>query len=175
MIITDKIVTSVTPPKHNNVMWHNPETGELKIFGSKGWEVAGGGSLVSSFSINVLWRELKELRDSAKLIPGMSYRITDYVATTTNSESRSANHPFDIIVTADSENVLNENARAIKHEGDPYFEKCDLSAWQLKYSIDNDVNRWNWAQYALESYVFYFAGIELLGTLESSEDTTYEG
>lgn len=42
MKITDKIVTSVTQPQQTNVMWHNPETGELKIFGNKGWEVVGG-------------------------------------------------------------------------------------------------------------------------------------
>ena len=29
MKITDKIVTSVTPPQQTNVLWHNPETGEL--------------------------------------------------------------------------------------------------------------------------------------------------
>lgn len=42
MKITEKIVTSVTPPQQINVAWHNPETGELKIFGNKGWEVVGG-------------------------------------------------------------------------------------------------------------------------------------
>jgi hypothetical protein len=26
-------------------LWHNPETGELKIFGNKGWELAGGGNI----------------------------------------------------------------------------------------------------------------------------------
>ena len=43
MKITEKIVTSVTPPQQINVAWHNPETGELKMFGNKGWEVVGGG------------------------------------------------------------------------------------------------------------------------------------
>ena len=42
MKITEKIVTSVTPPQQINVMWHNPETGELKMFGKDGWGVAGG-------------------------------------------------------------------------------------------------------------------------------------
>ena len=42
MKITEKIVTSVTPPQQINVAWHNPETGELKMFGNKGWEVVGG-------------------------------------------------------------------------------------------------------------------------------------
>jgi hypothetical protein len=42
MKITEKIVTSVTQPQQTNVLWHNPETGELKIFGNNGWEVVGG-------------------------------------------------------------------------------------------------------------------------------------
>lgn len=95
--------------------------------------------------INTTWEELKALRDAGKLIAGEQYRITDYVATTVDPESRSANHPFDIIVTADSESVLNEDARAIAHEGDTYFEKCNLAAWQLRYCLDNDVERFTWA------------------------------
>ena len=44
MKIIDKIVTSVTQPQQTNVLWHNPETGELKMFGNKGWEVVGGSA-----------------------------------------------------------------------------------------------------------------------------------
>lgn len=42
MKITEKIVTSITQPQQTNVLWHNPETGELKMFGNTGWEVVGG-------------------------------------------------------------------------------------------------------------------------------------
>lgn len=42
MKITDKIITSTIEPQQKNVMWHNPETGELKMFGKDGWGVAGG-------------------------------------------------------------------------------------------------------------------------------------
>lgn len=138
-------------------------------------EPSGGGG--SPALVSVTHSELVTLRNESKLIPGQQYRITDYVATTIDPESRSANHPFDIIVTADSENVLNENARAIAHEGDTYFEKCDLSAWQLKYSIDNDASRWDWAQEEFDGYVvdIPIMGISLNATLESSEDTTYDG
>lgn len=44
MKTTDKIVTSVTAPQSTNVMWHNPETGKLKLFGQMGWEDVGGKS-----------------------------------------------------------------------------------------------------------------------------------
>ena len=94
--------------------------------------------------VNTTWAELKALRDAGELIAGQQYRITDYVATTIDTESRSANHPFDIIVTADDERTLNESARAIAHDGDTYFEQCNLAAWKLKYSLDNDDERFAW-------------------------------
>ena len=46
----------------------------------------------------------------------MQYRITDYDFTTTEEDTDSAHQLFDIIVTADSESVLNENARAVHHQ-----------------------------------------------------------
>lgn len=42
MKITDKIVTQIGQPSMTNVVWHNPDTNELKIYGKNGWEVVGG-------------------------------------------------------------------------------------------------------------------------------------
>ena len=42
MKIIDKIVKQTTEPKQKNVLWLNPKTGELKIFGNNGWETVGG-------------------------------------------------------------------------------------------------------------------------------------
>lgn len=95
--------------------------------------------------VNTTWYELKKLRDGKKLVPGMQYRITDYKCTTTQEDTLSAGHQFDIIVTADSENTLNEVARAAKHEGDTYFANCNLAAWKIWYSFDNNKNRFGWA------------------------------
>lgn len=119
--------------------------------------------------INVTWSELKALRDANTLVPGQYYRITDYVTTTNgksetcsspNSEtpvegqSRSAGHQFDIIVRADSASVLNENAKAAIHDGDTYFvrkygpyagQTVPVSAWKLKYCLDNDITKYEWA------------------------------
>lgn len=97
--------------------------------------------------ISVTWSELKEMRDNATLKPGQQYRITDYVTTTSQADTQSAGHPFDVIVTADSENTLNEEARACLHEGDTYFSDAgaNLAAWQIWYSLDNDVERFAWA------------------------------
>ena len=94
---------------------------------------------------SITWDELKTLRDSSKLIPGHQYRITDYQCTTTQEDTRSTGHQFDIIVTADSTNKLNEKARACLHDGDTYFKNSNLAAWQLWYSLDNDANRFAWA------------------------------
>lgn len=119
--------------------------------------VAGGGSGgISQMMIGITHAELKTLRDTGKLIPGMQYRITDYVATTVQEHTQSANHPFDIIVTADSVNELNEVASAIRHEGDLYFPATTkFEAWQIWYSLDNDTNRFEWADEANGKGVIY--------------------
>jgi hypothetical protein len=102
-------------------------------------------SIQAENTIKTTWAELKALRDEAKLNAGTFYRITDYVTTTTQEETKSANHPFDVIVLALSENTLCEDAKAILHEGDTYFAYSDLSAWELKYCLDNDKTRFAWA------------------------------
>ena len=96
-------------------------------------------------TISLAYSQLKTLRDGNKLVPGQSYRITDFVTTTTQAETRSASHPFDVIVVADSASKLNENARATLHEGDTYFTTSKLEAWELKYSLDNDTTKYSWA------------------------------
>ena len=93
----------------------------------------------------ITWSSLKSLVGTGSLIPGMHYRITDYQCTTTQDNTRSAGHVFDIIVTADDESTLNEVARAAKHDGDTYFADCDLNAWKLWYCLDNDTTRFAWA------------------------------
>lgn len=97
--------------------------------------------------MEVTWDDLKFLKDEGKLIPGMSYRITDYTATINPSltEVQSAGHQFDIVVIADGTNTLNENATAVLHSGDTYFKDCDLNSWRLKYCLDNDRSRFQWA------------------------------
>ena len=102
-------------------------------------------STVDSLITPITYAELVALRDSSSLVAGMQYRITDYACTTIQENTQSAGHPFDIIVTADSENTLNEEARAIQHQGDTYFADCDLNAWKIWYCLDNDNTRFAWA------------------------------
>ena len=107
--------------------------------------IGGGTTGATELSVKITWAELKALVDNSKLVVGQQYRITDYTCTTTQAATKSAGHVFDIIVTADSTNVLNEEARAIKHDEDTYFTNCDLNAWKIWYCIDNDTNRFAWA------------------------------
>ena len=107
--------------------------------------IGGGTTAATELLVKITWSELKTLMDNSQLVPGQQYRITDYTCTTTQAATKSAGHAFDIIVTADSTNVLNEEARAIQHEGDTYFNDCDLNEWKIWYCIDNDTNRFDWA------------------------------
>lgn len=101
--------------------------------------------LVGGSMAEVTHAELKALRDGGALVAGKQYRITDYVCTTVQENTQAADHQFDIIVTADDASTLNENARACLHDGDEYFAGCKLEAWKLKYTIDNDPERFVWA------------------------------
>ena len=90
--------------------------------------------------VKATYEEMTEMRAQGKLIPGQYYQITDYVTTVngaTITNARSAGHPFDILVRADSATVLNEQAWAVRHDGDTYFKDARLEAWELKYRLDN--------------------------------------
>ena len=93
----------------------------------------------------VTYAELKELRDNGELVEGHLYRITDYEFTTVQADTKSAGHVFDIIVLATSTNELSHIARAIAHEGDTYFDGNDLGAWEMWYDLDNDTDKYAWA------------------------------
>lgn len=95
--------------------------------------------------MNITYSEIVALRDADKLISGQWYRITDYVATTIQANTRSANHPFDVLVQAIDGSRLKEDAYAALHEGDTYFANSKLEAWKLRYCLDNDTERFAWA------------------------------
>ena len=108
---------------------------------------SGGG--IAETMVETTYAELKNMRDNGTLTPGMWYRITDYVCTTTQSNTISAGNKFDIIVLATGTNSLSEQARAINHtplEGETdYFANSNLSAWKIWYCLDNDTNRFPWS------------------------------
>ena len=109
-------------------------------------ELAGDLNYGYKLDINkVTYTDLVNLKNNAQLTSGRFYQITDYVTTTTQVGTKSAGHPFDVIVLALSENELSERAWAIQHEGDEYFANSDLNAWKIWYCLDNDINRFGWA------------------------------
>ena len=95
--------------------------------------------------IPLTYQELFFLRASSGLIPGQFYRITDYVTATSQENTRSAGHQFDVIVLALTNDTLAERAWACHHEGDTYFQNFHLEAWQIWYCLDNDTSRFEWA------------------------------
>lgn len=101
--------------------------------------------LDANFLQSVTYAELIALRQSDGLVPGCKYRITDYECTTITPGTQSAGHQFDIVVQAIDVDTLSEDAEAMLHDGDTYFELCDLRRWELKYTVFNDVSRYAWA------------------------------
>ena len=140
------------------------------LLADRNWVTTNAGTTIAT-----TWNELKTLRDSSQLIKGATYRITDYQCTTTQFDTQSAGHQFDILVIADDVNVLNENARAVIHSGDTYFANSKLSAWELKYSLDNDTDRFAWASNASSNPKIYTIDLwfEYKGTLDIDGTTYY--
>ena len=123
-------------------------------------EIRSGSTLgltsIQKIMIEITYEELKNLRNTSELVSGQLYRVTDYVTTTTQEGTRSAGHAFDIIVIALSNSELSEEAKAIAHSGDTYFANCELSVWELKYCLDNDTNRFAWADETNGKGVIYY-------------------
>lgn len=100
--------------------------------------------------------ELVAARDAGELTPGASYRITDYITTSAQVNTAVGGHQFDVIVTAVSPSELSENASAVQHGGDTYFSNAKVEAWEIKYCLDNDTNRFAWADSVNGKGVIYY-------------------
>ena len=96
--------------------------------------VPTGASIISK-----TYSELSAMATNGTLVAGQLYRITDYVFTASSSCTTiaSGNHAFDLIVLALSTTEIDINATAILHSGDTYFSSCDLSKWEIHYTLDN--------------------------------------
>ena len=109
--------------------------------------------------VEISYSDLVALKTASKLIPGQQYRITDYATIINGSYDLSAfgaqgyvhyaravdNDFFDVIVVADDESHLNENARACRRENSTYAPDAKPEAWGLKYTLDNDPTKYAWA------------------------------
>ena len=145
--------------KYNGTQWIEEFTLNNSSFTANQWAAINSGitdnwindtnekleNITSTTIIEITWSDLKAKRDAGELTPSQFYRIIDYQCTTTESNTRSAGHQFDIIVLALSKNTLSEQAYAALHSGDTYFANNNLSAWKLWYCLDNDTNKFAWA------------------------------
>lgn len=119
--------------------------------------------------LSISYEELVELRNSNQLIPGRQYRIDyqtiingTYDLSEVGGEgclhyARALNHEdqngFDVVVTADDESHLNENARAVRNSWTS--ETSTPEAWELKYCLDNDTDRFAWASENGSGVIYY--------------------
>ena len=114
-------------------------------------------SKLNSVVTDITYLDLVDLRNSGQMVPGMKYRIIDYVTTTAQAYTSAAGHVFDVIVTALNKNTIAEEAEAIysDRDTDGYFSNSNLSAWKLWYCLDNDHSRFKWADDEYGTGVIY--------------------
>ncbi len=103
--------------------------------------------------VELQYSQLTALVTNKKLIPGTNYKITNYVTTTSQTGTASAGIPFDIIVTAISDDTLSEEAKADYHG--TYFSDQNIPAWELKYCLYNDTARFGWASTTGTGVIYY--------------------
>jgi len=138
--VLDDIPVDAPVGNNSKVVIYN---GDLYVWDGSQWNVV---SSETPLLIETTYSNLLSNRDSGNLIPGIKYRITDYACTTTQINTQSAGHQFDIVVEALSVKVLSEQASAMRHAEDTYFPNhIKFEAWKLKYCIDNDITRFIWA------------------------------
>lgn len=118
--------------------------------------------------VETSYQELVNTISEESLVPGRFYRITDYITTTVQKETKSAEHQFDVIVLAVSKTQLAPEAWAALHEGDTYFTNAgaDLSKWELRYDINNDTTKYQWADPVNGKGVIYWMKDEWGNELE---------
>jgi hypothetical protein len=158
--VNDKPFTEAILNKKTDGQWSNKGILLFKDNDDNYYVTSDGNNNegIGDVTINVLYSELVALRSMSGLTPGCKYRITDYVTTTSQENTQSANHPFDIIVEALTENTLSEDTKACLHEGDTYFSEhnAKLGAWEIKYCLDNDTDRFAWASSQSGKGVIYY-------------------
>lgn len=124
----------------------NRNTGESKVRytsydgSNKFIPVVDGEDGVPRTLVVTTHAELKAMRDAGKLTPGALYRITDYQCTTTQKNTRSAGHQFDIVLLALSEHKLAEEGWAMMHETLVFkvtFSNSVIEECYLRYLEDN--------------------------------------
>ena len=109
------------------------------VFLPEAWkliESSGSSSESSNLILPLTWEELITLKNASELIPGVTYKITDYEFISPNPRLTASTKHIDILVNATSVNTLDENVSF-------YSEDFDTSGWSGKYTID-DVDKFDY-------------------------------
>lgn len=124
----------------------------------------------------ITYEELVKLRDDSKLVPGMMYRMTDYETTTSQEGTQAAGHPFDLILTALDEKTLDEKCSAIWSERDidGYFANSNLPAWDIRYCLDNDSERFTWVVEKGKKLIVDFSAIGFTNPVKATLNGTFD-
>ena len=152
--------------------------------------ITGTGGAVGSTEVPVLinlsdvvtadYATIKGYATNKKLIVGQKYRINDYVATVPEDAEAldgitTAKNAFDIIVSASATDTFFEDAKAVKHgDGTGYFASANLDAWQIKYDINNDATKYEWADTALTETVPNGKGVIYFMRDEFANEAPYD-
>lgn len=110
----------------------------------------------------ITYETLLSYKNNGTLVTGTTYRIVNYQATVrqtahesgvTYATTRTVVVPsvfdtsmgFDILVEAVSNTRLDEHVHFMRSKNKSYFIDCDMDAWCGMYCIDNDTDRFRWA------------------------------
>lgn len=113
------------------------------------------------------YAELALMKQNGELIPGQKYRMTDYLTTTNGQheyeessaygtmEYRSAEHPFDLVLTAVSQHEFDCRAQAVQSERDEdgYFAAANMQKWQIWYDFEGGL-KYGWSNNKIDGTYF---------------------
>lgn len=139
----------------SDVTINNPSNGQVLTYSASSWV---NSTIDISIAESMHWLDLYNLYINEDLKPNCLYRITDYQATTTQIGTTALNEcAIDLIVYATSEKTLDCRALAVKHsDKDEYFDYgFDLTKWEIWYDIENNDNKYAWADTRGGSGVIY--------------------
>ena len=107
------------------------------VFLPEAWKlIESSGSGLTNLILSLTWEELITLKNASELIPGVTYKITDYKFISSNTRLTASSKHIDILVKATSTNTLDENVSF-------YSEDFNTSGWSGKYTID-DVDKFDY-------------------------------
>lgn len=134
-------------------------------------------NIQNSKYIEITHSELLNLKSNNNLIPGALYRITDYETVTTQPNTGYVGKKFDVVVRAAGYGELDENAKVVRRKSaqEDFPTESKLDSWTIKYCIENDTNRFYWANNSYTSNrIFTDDGQWFIYTKEFNiEGTTY--